>query len=651
MKLVFPPICFTFITTLFLVFLNVSSIALASEIYISEDAASIQPDQIHLSLLRDQSGALSFKEAIEAYQKGRFTSFDSSPNLGYTKDTVWVALSLLPNYKIPKEWLLQLEPSTLDFVKLYSFTGNDINNPSIQIGGDVIPVSKRSLPNRNPTFRLELNDKVVTLLLQIKTSSQMTIFPSLNQQTISEQSEKKEMLLIGAYYGFMLTAIIFSITAWLTVRRSPYFLYVSYVLFMTLFWLSYNGLIGFYLIPEAPLLANQLLGVFLNVSIVIGNTFFKSLFAIKDDAVITNRLIISSNIFAIVSAVCIMTGLFSIVLPLSLTSVIISSGVLATNAIYLLLRTDKDRYIFAGAYILYAIANNIVILMNFGLLPVNTFTLYEAQAAQMIHILAIHIGLYLEFRKFEHQTHNAEYQVKLLNKQRELDANLHEEQLQLFHIIEHEIRTPISIINACTQSLKLLDKDGSNQSDKNNRYEKIHRAINRLELLVSISRMGISDQWKKGHSEHINPIEILKKIISRHENGKNRIKLSLSSTPSFKILFNEEYLEFVFNNLIDNATKYSAEFSSIVIESQTETRQETNGISISFGNQTSHMSMEHLDRLFDKYTRFDEGKNEPGLGMGLYLIKQLIENEHGQVTADIPEPNYIRITIWLPQSV
>jgi signal transduction histidine kinase len=59
--------------------------------------------------------------------------------------------------------------------------------------------------------------------------------------------------------------------------------------------------------------------------------------------------------------------------------------------------------------------------------------------------------------------------------------------------------------------------------------------------------------------------------------------------------------------------------------------------------------MNGLDkRVFEKFSRFDEESGEPGLGMGLYLVKQLVEQGGGSVGAYCTDDERFCVEVRLP---
>jgi signal transduction histidine kinase len=90
-----------------------------------------------------------------------------------------------------------------------------------------------------------------------------------------------------------------------------------------------------------------------------------------------------------------------------------------------------------------------------------------------------------------------------------------------------------------------------------------------------------------------------------------------------------ERLRDVLDNLISNAVKYSAPFSSIIISMQRDDDQ----IRVSVTNFGSIIPAGDEERVFTKFYR-GNGHSQPGCGLGLYLTRRLVEQHGGRIWAE-----------------
>jgi signal transduction histidine kinase len=95
----------------------------------------------------------------------------------------------------------------------------------------------------------------------------------------------------------------------------------------------------------------------------------------------------------------------------------------------------------------------------------------------------------------------------------------------------------------------------------------------------------------------------------------------------YKIEANEELLKQVWINLIDNAIKFSEEGSTVelCISSTNDT------ITVSVINQGSEITPEEQKKIFNKFYQADESHSAEGNGVGLAIVKKVVDLHHGEV--------------------
>jgi signal transduction histidine kinase len=98
----------------------------------------------------------------------------------------------------------------------------------------------------------------------------------------------------------------------------------------------------------------------------------------------------------------------------------------------------------------------------------------------------------------------------------------------------------------------------------------------------------------------------------------------------------------VFYNLLDNSVKYSQPGSLIVVTG----RVSGDTVTVSVADQGQGISPEHLNRLFEKYFRVKHG--EGGVGLGLPIARQIIEQHGGRIWAESVLGKGTTVTFTLP---
>ena len=205
----------------------------------------------------------------------------------------------------------------------------------------------------------------------------------------------------------------------------------------------------------------------------------------------------------------------------------------------------------------------------------------------------------------------------------------------------HELKTPLAIIQANKDILSLEYGD-------NEWLDSIEQQVNRLsELtcdLVLLSRMEEDGQLVYDYfdlSESYNKVaSSFYALAKRHEQHLNCI-----IEPHIMIHGNKKYLEQLLNILLENAIKYTPNHKNISLT----VKKGNKGIDILVKNQTKIEMVGDLNRLFERFYRQDQARQEnSGYGLGLSVAKAIVLNHHGKIKAVSNKPYEFEINIKLP---
>ncbi|MBQ2901820.1 MAG: HAMP domain-containing histidine kinase [Agathobacter sp.] len=221
----------------------------------------------------------------------------------------------------------------------------------------------------------------------------------------------------------------------------------------------------------------------------------------------------------------------------------------------------------------------------------------------------------------------------------------YEKQKRFITDASHEIKTPLTIINADTDILEMEIGENEWIGDIKNQITQLTELTNSL---VFLSRME--------ESEHILPAidfpfsEIATETTSsfQHLAQKQRKELEYHIPPMLTLCGDEKSIRQLFSILLDNALKYSPVNSkiSLLVEEQ------NNAITICVTNDTLQIiPKDQLKLLFDRFYRMDASRNSQtgGHGVGLSIAKAIVEAHNGKIHASSPKENTLQITVKLPK--
>ena len=229
-----------------------------------------------------------------------------------------------------------------------------------------------------------------------------------------------------------------------------------------------------------------------------------------------------------------------------------------------------------------------------------------------------------------------------LDKERELRML----QRQFVSMVSHEFRTPLAIIDGCTQRLKRrIDSMPREKIDK--AHDQIARSVRRL--LHLMERTLSAAQLEAGsiatNLETCGIKELIEEVCNEHQeiSKQHQIVVEVTSLPDI-ILADDKLLRQVFANLLSNAVKYSPEGRLVWVEGTTEDGHAV----IAVRDQGVGIPEEELPKLFERFFRASTSTGIPGTGIGLNFVKHLIELHGGKIEVATKAGEGTVFTVRLP---
>ena len=122
----------------------------------------------------------------------------------------------------------------------------------------------------------------------------------------------------------------------------------------------------------------------------------------------------------------------------------------------------------------------------------------------------------------------------------------------------------------------------------------------------------------------------------------------LAADESGHLQADAQMFSIVLGNLLDNACKYSAPGSRIQIRLRSAEENGLTGWLWQVSNAAGPAGLPHADRLFEKYYRSPQARRQSGSGLGLFLVKGLLDLMQGRIAYETQIDRAV-FSIWLPQ--
>jgi signal transduction histidine kinase len=215
----------------------------------------------------------------------------------------------------------------------------------------------------------------------------------------------------------------------------------------------------------------------------------------------------------------------------------------------------------------------------------------------------------------------------------------------------HEFRTPLTIIDGHAQRIiKTRDRLGAEELAE--RAGKVRAAVLRMTSLMD-NLLNSSRLFEGGAGLYYHPVEIdlatllhdvcqlHREIAPRSQIRENFAGGQLPVVGDAKLLFQ------VFSNLISNAIKYSPGGGPVTIGAGVEAGE----VVVTVEDRGIGIPEQDRERLFARYARGSNVSGIVGTGIGLYLVKMVIDLHHGGVAVESREGEGARFTVRLPAAL
>jgi signal transduction histidine kinase/DNA-binding response OmpR family regulator len=217
-----------------------------------------------------------------------------------------------------------------------------------------------------------------------------------------------------------------------------------------------------------------------------------------------------------------------------------------------------------------------------------------------------------------------------------------------FANISHEFRTPLTLILGLTNKQIANPASPPDPKDSDTVKRNAQRLLQLINQLLDLSKLE-SGELKLDVSKN-DIVPFLKTLTAQFEsfafdkqiimtfNGHS-LRDEFSSDP-IELFFDQEKLQKVIINLLSNAVKFTPQGGMIEVEATTdETDAEPEVVKIKISNTGEGIPKESLPFVFQRFYQVDGSSNRryEGTGIGLALVKELIELHHGSVYAESNE--------------
>jgi two-component system phosphate regulon sensor histidine kinase PhoR len=221
--------------------------------------------------------------------------------------------------------------------------------------------------------------------------------------------------------------------------------------------------------------------------------------------------------------------------------------------------------------------------------------------------------------------------------------------------VSHELKTPLSVIKACVETLQLGAVDDPQNRDVF--LERIAEQSDRLHALIldllSLARIESGAEMFEFGPVPVAPV--VQGCLARHRTraeGRHQT-LTIANNgdgvaDGYAVWADEEAFGQILDNLIDNAVKYTPEGGEIRVGWQLDGDQ----VCLEVADNGIGIPEYDLPRIFERFYRVDKARSRQmgGTGLGLSIVKHLVQALHGSIGATSRVGKGSTFTVRLPRA-
>ena len=219
--------------------------------------------------------------------------------------------------------------------------------------------------------------------------------------------------------------------------------------------------------------------------------------------------------------------------------------------------------------------------------------------------------------------------------------------------VSHELRTPLTSIKGFTRTL-LDDTDGYYDRETQTEFYRIidtecDRLVRLISDLLNLSRIESGRALELVLTE-VDLGDLIDRMVDSQRAYTERHKFQIVIQDDLpNITVDRDKIDQVLTNLLSNAIKYSPDGGTITVH----VREVSDKVAVSVTDQGIGIPEEQIGRLFDRFHRVDtrDSRKQYGTGIGLYLVKHLVEAHQGEVSVQSKPGEGSTFTFVLPKNL
>ncbi len=595
-------------------------------------------DAGQLSLLEDQEGSIELDEAMKRHAAGEFRPIPHGIGEGYSHSSFWAHAELVRPADVAAERAFSVSPSYLDRVDLYVVQDGRLLSV-YHTGDQVSHAGSEAAHNRLHIVKAQLPEGTFDLYIHLKTTSTSALLLKLVPLDKLVAHVDGRVFMEGVLIGILLTVLIINLINGLWLKRALFLYFVAYELALVFTVLLSTSTLRAFFPDISAEDQNQWMKYGVLIAGILAYVFF---YRLLDFPYRTRRWV---EILFAIGFVTSVIGVFETsqgnyigALFYINNYVVVFPWVVSLLLLPCCWRDfdEEQRYRVSG-FLAFGIFCSINSLYVSGFLGVTSLTSYVAPVMILSFQLSLHFIIMLSVRKSEKILSEARRKAEVSGNEVELERSQRLAHEMFMAMFSHEVRTPLAVIDTAAQSLTVLERKQGGAEQRQQRYQRIRDAVARINELLQMSLVRGRLEQPEGREVAVayDVAKLISSVVQEFsEQSRKRLDLQgVAACLEVRLNVPPALLVVVVRNLIDNALKYSpvdtqVEVSANIVEQQ---------LVLSVRDHGQGMTGYAQQRMFERYFRASEREDVPGLGLGLFVVKEVVDRYHGRIEVETGE--------------
>jgi two-component system, OmpR family, phosphate regulon sensor histidine kinase PhoR len=212
--------------------------------------------------------------------------------------------------------------------------------------------------------------------------------------------------------------------------------------------------------------------------------------------------------------------------------------------------------------------------------------------------------------------------------------------------VSHELRTPLQRIVGLVDTLALPLSDGERAElvqAAEHEVQRMRELVDEMLLLAALDRGQAALSEGDCDASAVAEQVVASRVARARQNG---MSLRVDAAPGLRVPIGEQLLEVVIGNVVDNALKYAGEGAEVEVG----VRGRAGEVEIAVSDTGVGIAPEHLPHVFERFFRGEQSRSSPGSGLGLAVVKHIVEAHGGRARAESRAGEGAVVRLVLPEA-